>query len=334
VQGLQDYLHGDDLTEYMNNIAQFGATSSTPDGGTQSASTTASNDQSKPKTNTTSATSNPVALVTKPGASKKSYSSSVYGYTDGGGTQKGAKEALENADAQTQADQASSAVNANLATAQQAANVVSGAAASGRGSLGSSNPNQAYIDQLNSIYQQIMDRGPWDKEFQYDLNGDALYKQYADQYARMGQQAMQDTVAEASALTGGYGNSWAATAGSQAYQDYLGQLNSIVPTLQQQAYDQYLADYDRWNDETNRLLTLYDLTAAHPSVVSSLKPSYGGSSTVNGADAATSAAMDAIRSGMYHTAYNASYLQKLLASLTPAEQVTYDKKLMNKLQPK
>ena len=201
-------------------------------------------------------------------------------------------EAFQNLKANVESAAALSAYDTGLAGGQNlAANLTSAlqgaAAASGRGSVGSSNPNQAYIDQLNSIYQQIMDRGPWDKEFQYDLNGDALYKQYADQYARMGQQAMQDTVAEASALTGGYGNSWAATAGSQAYQDYLGQLNSIVPTLQQQAYDQYLADYDRWNDETNRLLTLYDLTAAHPGVVSALKPSYGGGSSKSAADVAT-----------------------------------------------
>jgi hypothetical protein len=55
----------------------------------------------------------------------------------------------------------------------------------------------------------------------------------------LGQQAMMDTMGQAAAMTGGYGNSYAQTAGQQAYQGYLQQLNNIVPELYQMAWDRY-----------------------------------------------------------------------------------------------
>ena len=92
-----------------------------------------------------------------------------------------------------------------------------------------------YKGQLESLYNQVMNRDP----FQFDLNGDVLYNQYKDQYMQQGQRAMRDTMGQAAAMTGGYGNSYAQTAGQQAYQDYLTQLNNIVPELYQQAYSRY-----------------------------------------------------------------------------------------------
>lgn len=89
--------------------------------------------------------------------------------------------------------------------------------------------------QLDSMIDQILNR----KKFSYDLNGDILYNQYKDQYQALGRTAMADTVAQASALTGGYGNSYAATAGNQAYQQYLTQLNDKIPELYQLALAQY-----------------------------------------------------------------------------------------------
>lgn len=78
-----------------------------------------------------------------------------------------------------------------------------------------------------------------DKGFSYDLAGDALFQQYKDNYMKQGQMAMQDTMGRAAAMTGGYGNSYAATAGNQAYQAYLGQMNNAIPEFYQMAYDRY-----------------------------------------------------------------------------------------------
>ena len=89
--------------------------------------------------------------------------------------------------------------------------------------------------QLNDTIQQILNR----EKFSYDLNGDALYQQYKDQYVTQGNMAMMDTMGQAAALTGGYGNSYAQNAGQQAYQAYLQQLNQVVPELYGMALDQY-----------------------------------------------------------------------------------------------
>ena len=65
--------------------------------------------------------------------------------------------------------------------------------------------------------------------FQYDLQGDTLYRQYQQQYQKQGKAAMEDTVGTAAGLTGGYGSSYATTAGSQAYQAYLSKMQDVVP---------------------------------------------------------------------------------------------------------
>ena len=90
-------------------------------------------------------------------------------------------------------------------------------------------------DQLNETISQILNRD----KFSYDLNGDALYQQYKDQYVQQGKMAMMDTMGQAQAMTGGYGNSYAQNAGQQAYQAYLQQLNEVVPELYGMALDQY-----------------------------------------------------------------------------------------------
>ena len=130
--------------------------------------------------------------------------------------------------------------------------------------------NFAYGRQgdYDSAIDAILNR----KAFSYDLNGDALYQQYKDQYMQQGKLAMQDTMGQASAMTGGYGNSYAASVGNQAYQGYLSQLNNLVPELYNLALSAYNAEGDRlkgnfdvlntdrstqygeWTDGYNRLL--------------------------------------------------------------------------------
>ena len=153
-------------------------------------------------------------------------------------------------------------------------NVRSTATASNASAAGSS--NTPYMAQLNSLYDQIMGRKP----FQYDLNGDLLYRQAADQYAQLGQQAMRDTMGTASALTGGYGNSYAQQAGNQAYQQYLTALNQQIPEYYDRALQAYQAEGDR-------LLAQYQLAAAHPGTLSAMRPSSGAATTAAGASADT-----------------------------------------------
>lgn len=113
---------------------------------------------------------------------------------------------------------------------------------------------------------KYLNRGP----FKYDMNGDALLQQYRSNAQRQGKMAMADTMGKASAMTGGYGNSYAQTVGQQVYNDSLAEVNNVIPELWQMAYDMYeqegnnllakhgvLADkeateYARHQDEENR----------------------------------------------------------------------------------
>ena len=108
----------------------------------------------------------------------------------------------------------------------------------------------SYQQQLDNLYSQVMSR----PGFSYDPSGDSLFQQYKNQYMNMGLQAMMDTTAQASALTGGYGNSYAATAGNQAYQAYLNQINSALPEFYQMAADRYEAEGQALADQ-------YEITA-------------------------------------------------------------------------
>lgn len=106
----------------------------------------------------------------------------------------------------------------------------------------------SYEDEIRDVYNKIVNR----EEFTYDVNADALYNQYKDQYVSLGKLAMQDTMGQAAAMTGGYGNSYAASVGNQAYQSYISQLNQIVPEL-------YGMAYDRYRDEGQDLLNQYSM---------------------------------------------------------------------------
>ena len=92
----------------------------------------------------------------------------------------------------------------------------------------------AYTDRINALINEMANR-----KFSYDINEDAMYDQYKHSYMEQGKQAMQDTMGQAAALTGGYGNSYASSAGNQAYQAYLGKLNDVIPELYQMALDRY-----------------------------------------------------------------------------------------------
>ena len=89
--------------------------------------------------------------------------------------------------------------------------------------------------QIDTTIGNILNR----KDFQYDVNADALYNQYKDRYVNLGKQAMQDTMGQAAALTGGYGSSFSQLAGQQAYQGYIQGLTDKIPELYQIAMDRY-----------------------------------------------------------------------------------------------
>lgn len=126
-----------------------------------------------------------------------------------------------------------------------------------------------YVSGWDSVIKdlagQILNR----PAFSYDYTQDPLYQQYRESYTREGQRAMQDTLGEVSARTGGLASSYATTAAQQANNYYMQQLNDKIPELQRLAYDMWLnegemdranlemllglesQDYSRWRDQVS-----------------------------------------------------------------------------------
>ena len=109
-----------------------------------------------------------------------------------------------------------------------------------------------YTSALKDNLTKVMSNG----RFSYNADSDKLFGQYKDSYEKAGQKAMEDTVGNASLLTGGYANSYAVTAGQQAYNEYMSKLSDKIPELEQRAYERYRDDED---SAYRRLGTLMEL---------------------------------------------------------------------------
>ena len=105
-----------------------------------------------------------------------------------------------------------------------------------------------YEEKLKNYLQQIENR----KQFSFDVNKDAMYQQLKENYDQQGKLAMENTMGQAAAMTGGYGNSYAQTVGQQVYMQSMKDLNEMVPTIQSMAQEKY-------DQETNDLYTKYSL---------------------------------------------------------------------------
>lgn len=92
------------------------------------------------------------------------------------------------------------------------------------------------------------------RSFSYDLEADPVYDSYRKAYTRKGQLAMADTLGKTTALTGGYGNSWAHTAAQESYQGYMDALTDKIPQLYQLAQEQYDRETQALNDRYQEYL--------------------------------------------------------------------------------
>lgn len=108
-----------------------------------------------------------------------------------------------------------------------------------------------YAAQRDKLYSEYMGRKP----FSYDYTADPVYQAYEKVYTDKGKLAMEDTVAQSAALTGGYGNTYGHVAGQQVYDNYMKNLSDIVPDLYSDAYSKY-------TQEGDRLYNQYTLAAA------------------------------------------------------------------------
>ena len=73
-----------------------------------------------------------------------------------------------------------------------------------------------YQDKIDELTREILQR----EAFSYDPEKDPLYLQYKDSYTRNGQRAMQDTLGQVSARTGGLASSYAGSAAQQSWRSW------------------------------------------------------------------------------------------------------------------
>lgn len=102
-----------------------------------------------------------------------------------------------------------------------------------------------YENALKDTYDKLMNYG----DFHYNYNEDPIWQALKGTYTQQGKQAMQDTIGQGSALSGGYDNSYAQTAAQQQYQNYLQSSIDQIPTLRQQALSEWEAQRDRLQDQ-------------------------------------------------------------------------------------
>ena len=93
----------------------------------------------------------------------------------------------------------------------------------------------SYTDQINTLMEQIQNRD----KFEYDVDQDMLFQQYLTSSMASGKTAMQDTIGQASALTGGYGSTYATSAGNQQYNAYIQDAYNNLPEYYNLALEAY-----------------------------------------------------------------------------------------------
>ena len=104
-------------------------------------------------------------------------------------------------------------------------------------------------ETLTAMRGDVLDRLMREGEADFDVNADSLYRQYRDLYTDNAGKAARDVYGLASAATGGYGSSYAATAASAAYDRYMQGLTDraldITEAARKQQGDARADLYDR-----------------------------------------------------------------------------------------
>ena len=106
----------------------------------------------------------------------------------------------------------------------------------------------SYTDQLNQIMNDYSNRD----KFSYNADTDPLFQQALASAMSSGSRAMSDTMGQAAALTGGYGSSYATSAGANAYNQFIEGAYANLPAYYQLAMDAY-------NQEGQSMLNQYNM---------------------------------------------------------------------------
>lgn len=108
-----------------------------------------------------------------------------------------------------------------------------------------------YAEQQQALLDAIINR----PDFSWSKEDDPQWHSYRKSYLREGDRATADALGQAAAASGGRPSTAAVTAATQAGDYYATQLNDIIPTLYQQAYDRYLNEYNMSLQDLNAVNT-------------------------------------------------------------------------------
>lgn len=117
---------------------------------------------------------------------------------------------------------------------------------------------KGYSDPLDETIDTLYDKVLNQKEFKYDPYADPTYNRYAETYKKNAALMSEDAMAQAAALTGGYGSSYGQAVASQAYNAQMSELNDIIPELRQNAYAEWQEDRNRDIENISMLLNERD----------------------------------------------------------------------------
>ena len=109
-----------------------------------------------------------------------------------------------------------------------------------------------YQGKIDELTEAILNR----EAFTYDPEKDPTYQQYKESYTRNGERAMQDTLGQVRARTGGLASSYASSAAQQTYDGYMSALADKIPELRQLAYSMYMDEGNTQRANLEMLMAL------------------------------------------------------------------------------
>lgn len=173
-----------------------------------------------------------------------------------------------------------------------------------------------YSDKVDEILAQINERDA----FSYNPNADALYLNTLAQLQNKGQMAMRDTIGQASALTGGYGSSYAQSVGNRAYNQYLSEANAMIPEYYEMALNEYNAKGNELKNNLNNYINLdnaeysknLDNLKSIASMFGTTGNPYNAESSTENKSAYTTTQTDKLYSEALSTATNESTLKSFI----------------------
>lgn len=111
-----------------------------------------------------------------------------------------------------------------------------------------------YSDTLNNLADKYINN-----EFKFNADDISEYQQYNDKYKREGATQQENVQGAYSANTGGYTNSYAQAAGQKEYNSFMDELQNKIPTLKNNAYQNWSSQQE---DTLNKISTLQGLDNA------------------------------------------------------------------------